>query len=312
MKFGVREICNVAFKCKADNTKIGDRTFMKDELVIYFDTCKTSSLEGSATDVYAQGGRGNPKLVTWSGEKEMKFTFEDALISPLGLSILVGANLTTSEDYYHHVFVKGRATGEKAGLSQAELAEKLGVGQNTVSNYENATGEKGSATIDISDEITDLAGAEAKLCDGTTGGTEADKAAAPKVYQTDEAGSEIGTAVASVTVAENVLSCATFEGGKYYYIDGYVKVPGSSLQVTADKFSDYFYIEAETLFRREADGVDRPAQFVIPKGKVSSNFNIAMANSGDPSTFSFEVMAMPDYIKFDKTKKVLCAINILD
>lgn len=283
MKFGVREICNVAFKCKADNTKIGDRTFMKDELVIYFDTCKTSSLEGSATDVYAQGGRGNPKLVTWSGEKEMKFTFEDALISPLGLSILVGANLTTSEDYYHHVLLKGRAAGES-----------------------------GSATIDISDEITDLAGADAKLCDGKTGGTEAAKAAAPKVYQTDEAGSEIGTAVASVTVAENVLSCATFEGGKYYYIDGYVKVSGSSLQITADKFSDYFYIEAETLFRREADGVDRPAQFVIPKGKVSSNFNIAMANSGDPSTFSFEVTAMPDYIKFDKTKKVLCAINILD
>lgn len=283
MKFGVREICNVAFKCKADNTKIGDRTFMKDELVIYFDTCKTSSLEGSATDVFAQGGRGNPKLVTWSGEKEMKFTFEDALISPLGLSILVGANLTTSEDYYHHVLVKGRATGEV-----------------------------GSATIDINDEITELAGADATLCDGTTEQTEAAKAAAPKVYETDEAGSEIGTTVSEVTVAENVLSCATFTGGKYYYIDGYVKVSGSSLQITADKFSDYFYIEAETLFRREADGVDRPAQFVIPKGKVSSNFNIAMANSGDPSTFSFEVTAMPDYIKFDKTKKVLCAINILD
>jgi hypothetical protein len=283
MKFGVREICNVAFKCKADNTKIGDRTFMKDELVIYFDSCKTSSLEGSATDVFAQGGRGNPKLVTWSGEKEMKFTFEDALISPLGLSILVGANLTTSEDYYHHVLVKGRASGET-----------------------------GTATIDINDEITDLAGAEAKLCDGTTGGTEADKVAAPKIYETDEAGSEIGTTVTKVTVADNVLSCATFEGGKYYYVDGYVKVSGSSLQITADKFSDYFYIEAETLFRRESDGVDRPAQFVIPKGKVSSNFNIAMANSGDPSTFSFEVTAMPDYIKFDRTKKVLCAINILN
>lgn len=283
MKFGVREICNVAFKCKADNTKIGDRTFMKDELVIYFDTCKTSSLEGSATDVYAQGGRGNPKLVTWSGEKEMKFTFEDALISPLGLSILVGANLTTSEDYYHHVLLKGRAAGES-----------------------------GSATIDISDEITDLAGGDAKLCDGTTDKSEAGQAAGPKVYQTDASGSEIGTTVSGVTVANNVLSCSTFTNGSYYYIDGYVKVSGSSLQITADKFSDYFYIEAETLFRREADGVDRPAQFVIPKGKVSSNFNIAMANSGDPSTFSFEITAMPDYVKFDKTKKVLCAINILD
>lgn len=34
---------------------------------------------------------------------------------------------------------------KRVGLNQAELAEKLGVGQNTVSNYENATGGKGSA-----------------------------------------------------------------------------------------------------------------------------------------------------------------------
>lgn len=34
---------------------------------------------------------------------------------------------------------------KQAGMSQAELAQKLGVGQNTVSNYENATGVKGSA-----------------------------------------------------------------------------------------------------------------------------------------------------------------------
>lgn len=32
---------------------------------MYFDTLKTSSMEGAATTVYAQGGRGNARLVAW-------------------------------------------------------------------------------------------------------------------------------------------------------------------------------------------------------------------------------------------------------
>jgi hypothetical protein len=47
--------------------KIGDKVFYKNEPVIYFDTLKTSSMEGAATTVYAQGGRGNSRLVAWEG-----------------------------------------------------------------------------------------------------------------------------------------------------------------------------------------------------------------------------------------------------
>ena len=61
MKFGVREICDVVLKAKA-NQKIGNKIFYKGEPVIYFDTLKTSSMEGAATTVYAQGGRGNARL----------------------------------------------------------------------------------------------------------------------------------------------------------------------------------------------------------------------------------------------------------
>lgn len=55
MKYGIREICDVVFKAKADDTRIGSYTFAKDEPVFYFDTLKTSSLEGASTTVYAQG-----------------------------------------------------------------------------------------------------------------------------------------------------------------------------------------------------------------------------------------------------------------
>jgi hypothetical protein len=36
-----------------------------------------------------------------------------------------------------------------------------------------------------------------------------------------------------------------------------------------------------------------------------------MASSGDPSTFTFTMDAFPDYTKFDQTKKVLFAVQIL-
>ena len=92
MKFGVREICDVVLRAKG-TVKVGETTFSHDEPVIYFDSAKTSTVEGSATTVYATGGRGNNKLLAWEGEKSVTFTMEDALLSPLGFSILSGAGL---------------------------------------------------------------------------------------------------------------------------------------------------------------------------------------------------------------------------
>ena len=36
-----------------------------------------------------------------------------------------------------------------------------------------------------------------------------------------------------------------------------------------------------------------------------------MASTGDPSTFTFTMDAMPGYTYFDKTKKVLCVMQIV-
>jgi hypothetical protein len=36
-----------------------------------------------------------------------------------------------------------------------------------------------------------------------------------------------------------------------------------------------------------------------------------MASSGDPSTFTFTMDAFPDFTRFDRTKKVLAAIQII-
>ena len=68
MKYGIREICEVVLRAKGTQ-KVGTKTFYKDEPILYFDTLKTSSFEGSSTTVYAQGGRGNARLMSWDGDK---------------------------------------------------------------------------------------------------------------------------------------------------------------------------------------------------------------------------------------------------
>jgi hypothetical protein len=95
-------------------------------------------------------------------------------------------------------------------------------------------------------------------------------------------------------------------------VDYYVERTGgvSEITITPDKFGGYYYLEASTLFRN-TDGVDMPAEFIIPNCKIQSSFNFTMASSGDPSTFTFTIDAFPDYTRFNKTKKVLAAIQIV-
>ena len=92
MKFGVREICDVVFKAK-DSGTVGGMPVVAGQPVLFIDSAKTSTVEGSATPVYATGGRGNTRLITWEGEKTLTFTVEDALLSPVGFAMLSGAGL---------------------------------------------------------------------------------------------------------------------------------------------------------------------------------------------------------------------------
>ena len=289
MKFGVREICDVVLRAKA-KMQLGTRTFYKNEPVLYFDTLKTSSLEGAATTVYATGGRGNARLIAWEGERTLTFNMEDALLSPESFAILSGAGLveaTEAAPIYVHT------------TSQVEIKEANKIELPVIACW-----------------TTDEAGA-AKAT-GTDAAKYAHASADIFCMVLDDAGEiEVEPCIpAAVEYADGktIITCVEAEKvGSVVLVDYYVKKIGNAkmIEITADKFAGNYYLEASTLFRRESDGVDMPAEFIIPNGKIQSNFNFAMAASGDPSTFSFVMDAFPDYTKFDKTKKVLAAIQII-
>ena len=283
MKYGIREICDVVLKAKAKMT-VGDKVFYKDEPVIYFDTLKTSTLEGAATTVYAQGGRGNARLIAWEGERTVTFTMEDALISTVGLAILTGAGVIDAS--------------EGAPVIQ-HMTETVEIGTDGIIYVSYAPYAKHAKE----DYIYVM-----KLDDQGNVATE------PYIY----------TGATEITKDKGyALTKSTREGylghdgnapkaGDVVLVDYYTarKSGAQQIEITADKFGGNFYLEAATLFR-DTNGVDMPAEFIIPNCKIQSNFTFSMASSGDPSTFTFTMDAFPDYTRFDRTKKVLSVIQVI-
>ena len=110
-------------------------------------------------------------------------------------------------------------------------------------------------------------------------------------------------------------SSALVDNGDTVFVDYYIVKPEKNvteLQIDAEKFGGYFYVEADTLYRFQEDGQDYPAVITLPNVKIQSNFTFSMAASGDPSTFTFTMDAFPGYTYFNKTRKVLCIIQVVD
>ena len=300
MRFGVREICDVAFRAKSKMT-LGGRTFYKNEPVIYFDSLKTSSLEGASTTVYATGSRGNTRLIAWEGERTLTFNMEDALISPESLAILSGAGLakaTENKPVYVHMTTQVQVDTKNTivipeiacwnGVATGTPKEAGATEAGTVENYKHANADifcmvlSDSGTVDVEPCVP-----------------------AAVVY---------GDGKTTITCyADGAAGHKDLEVGKVVLVDYYIKKVSNTMliEITPEIKGQNFYIEASTLFRDENTGLDMPAEFVIPNGKVQSNFTFSMASSGDPSTFSFVVDVFPDYTKFDLTKKVLAAIQVV-
>lgn len=57
---------------------------------MYLDTLKVSTLEQTADQTSARGGKGNPELITWDFGKEISLSLEDALFSPASQSLMWG------------------------------------------------------------------------------------------------------------------------------------------------------------------------------------------------------------------------------
>lgn len=233
--------------------------------------------------------------------RTLTLNMEDALISPIGLSILTGAGLIDSGSSSPIVIHTTETFDLEGKVDDTTVTITL-----TNTPYEMENKDENTVYVMFLDDrgeiITEpyIPTVNGKTLTLKLNGTAQTINKISYTANNDQLGGEEGTEV--LKMAKAVLVD--------YYVEKKSNGQAMQIDITPDQFGGNYYIEASTLFRT-TDGIDMPAEFIIPNGKVQSNFTFTMASSGDPSSFNFVVDAFPDYLRFDHSKKVLAAIQVI-
>jgi len=242
-RYGIKEVADVTFYALDD---AGIPMYP----VLYLDTLKVSTIEQTAEEATANGGKGNAPLISWDYGKDINVTLEDALFSAKSMAIMFGNG--TVQNY----------TGDGAFIMKTEVftatADTTGI---TTTNAKTAGwSEKYTAP-------------DGKLYTKTN----------PKFFVAD------ANAISRPETGTAGIAPTTFAKGQKYFCTYDLKVNGSVIDVSASSFPGTYYVTGDTYARSEASGRDEFFQFIIPKAKVTSENTITLEAEGDPSVFNLNL-----------------------
>lgn len=147
-KYGIKEVADVTFY------KINPDTEEAAQPVLYLDTLKVSTIEQTAEEAEARGGKGNPPLIIWDYGKEITVTLEDALFSAKSMAIMFSGNesveTSTSHPLLKTVPVEQLVYSTTNTAFEVELGNKTVTIPSTGATWYDATGSTTAAPTDAS------------------------------------------------------------------------------------------------------------------------------------------------------------------
>ncbi|MFI2856797.1 hypothetical protein ACH6EH_06625 [Paenibacillus sp. JSM ZJ436] len=232
--FAVREVALATFYDLATN-----------KAKVQLSNLKTSGLENSADTVYAQGGRGNGRVVGFSGNRSGRVTLQDCVFTAEVIAMMTGNEIKTgATNIYQRDVIT--VSANKASLLHTPVDATSGL----ISVYKlNSDGTHG-------EEIT--------FATGTIAAGKYTLTTKQLTFNTGE------LADGAKVVAYYKAATAT---------------TAKTITVSSDKFAGTYRIVLDCLVRNTENQQDYAAQIVIHRAKMEDNWSISMAADGDPSVF---------------------------
>lgn len=95
--FGIKEVADVAFYNIGDVEVSSAGVITKGSPLFVLDTLKVSTIENTAEQTEAKGGKGNAPLIIWDYGREVNITLQDAVLSMQTLSMMFENNSATAD-----------------------------------------------------------------------------------------------------------------------------------------------------------------------------------------------------------------------
>lgn len=290
-RYGIKEVADVTFyDINTDGTP--------KRPVLYLDTLKVTTIEQTAEETEARGGKGNAALIAWDYGKEINVTIEDALFSAKSMAIMFGNGTVRTH------------SGAAAYIMKTEQFIASGNSTNSSTLTENTQNEDklGWKAKYVAPDGKEYTKVNPKFFDAE-GNKPADKYVADTTvtsenFATKKAGLYTATTSEGVTtyaaVGSGTYNSSTtyytltpaYTQGQTYFCSYDLVVDGAVIEVSANSFPGTYYVTGDTFARSETTGKDEFFQFIIPKAKVQSENTITLEAEGDPSVFNMNLKVL--------------------
>ena len=267
--FGHKELYSVVLRAKTP-MQFGERYIEADEPVLYFDNVNMSLLTEQNRPIFARGGWANMPRVIWDDRNEVQFQMVEGVMSSVGMSILLGANVMSKEKN------KPLYINKKEG----PLSVKL--------NSNNIP------YVDLEHEPVDARIKKTFIFDYER------KAIQEKIYgkRVLNVVDGFNNPVHRIELYQDKNLLVPAENNRKYVVDYYYEYEDKALiySVKKERFNGLFTLEAKFYSKDENEGQNYTNILYMPKVRIVSNINLRLGERADPTVSTFNIIGLPETV----------------
>ena len=268
--FGHKELYEVVLRAK-NPMQFGDRYIEAEEPVLYFNNVNMSLLTEQNRPVFARGGFGNMPRVIWDERSEVQFQMIEGVMSSVGMSILLSANV-----------VSGGGKNNPLYINKKEGPLSITIGANDV------------PYVDLQHNPVDYHIKKTFIF------TYDHSAIQGKIYGKRINGivDGFGNPVYRIELYKDKNLTIPAENNRKYVVDYYYEYRDEALVYTVEKerFNGLFTLEAKFYSKDENEGHNYTNILYMPKVRIVSNINLRLGERADPTVSTFNIIGMPEAI----------------